>query len=63
VTLEHLTVEQILAAGGVSAGLMLVRTFCWYWRLRCLRKYAPAALDKLGEVEQPLLPGTPAGPT
>jgi hypothetical protein len=45
-----LTVEQTIATGGVAAGLLLVRTFCWYWRLRCQRKNALAVLDKLREL-------------
>jgi hypothetical protein len=46
-----LTVEQTIATGGVAAGLLLVRTFCWCWRLRCRRKNALAVLDKLGSWE------------
>jgi len=45
-----LTVEQTIATGGVAAGLLLVRTVCWCWRLRCQRKNALAVLDKLREL-------------
>lgn len=44
------TVAHTLAAGGVSAALMLVRTFCYCWRLRCQRKNALKLLDGLGEL-------------
>jgi hypothetical protein len=43
-------VEHLLASGGVSAGLMVVGTFCWCWRERCQRKSALQLIDKLGEV-------------
>jgi hypothetical protein len=55
VTLEHLTLEQILTAGGVSAGLLMVRTFCWCWRQRSQRKTTLAVLDKLGEANPALV--------
>jgi hypothetical protein len=45
-----LTVEQTIAGGGVAAGLLLVRTFCYCWRLRCQRKNTLKLLDKLGEL-------------
>jgi hypothetical protein len=44
------SVEHLLASGGVSAGLMVVGTFCWCWRERCQRKSALQLIDKLGEV-------------
>jgi hypothetical protein len=49
VNLEHLTLEQILAGGGVSAGLLMVRTFCWCWRHRSQRKTTLTLLTKLEE--------------
>jgi hypothetical protein len=49
VTLEHLTLEQLLAGGGVSAGLLVVRTFCWCWRQRSQRKTTLTLLAKLEE--------------
>lgn len=55
VTLEHLTLEQILAGGGVSAGLLMVRTFCWCWRQRSQRKTTLAVLDKLEEANPSLV--------
>ena len=42
-----LTVEQTIAGGGVTAGL-LVSTFCYCWRQRCRRTTTLALLDKLG---------------
>lgn len=45
-----LTVEQTLASGGVTAGILVVSTFCWCWRLRCRRKTALLLIDKLGEM-------------
>jgi hypothetical protein len=33
--------------GGISAGLMLVATFCWCWRHRCTRKTTLAKMDRL----------------
>ena len=57
VNLEHLTVEHTLAAGGVSAGLMMVNTFCYCWRHRCQRKSTLQLIDKLGELgEKRLFP-------
>ena len=46
----YLTLEQSLASGGVSAGLLVVSTLCWCWRQRCQRKTTLAVLDKLGEM-------------
>jgi hypothetical protein len=45
-----LTVEQTIASGGVTAGLLLVSTFCYCWRHRCRRKTTLVLLDKLGEL-------------
>jgi hypothetical protein len=44
-------VEQTLASGGVTAGLLLVSTFYW-WRQRWRRTRTLALLDKLGEWRQ-----------
>ena len=49
----YLTLEQSLASGGVSAGLLVVSTFCWCWRQRCQRKTTLAVLDKLGSCTSP----------
>lgn len=49
----YLTLEQSLASGGVSAGLLVVNTFCWCWRQRCQRKTTLAVLDKLGDAPLP----------
>jgi hypothetical protein len=43
-------VEQTLATGGVTAGLLLVSTFCYCWRHRCRRETTLLLLDKLGEL-------------
>ena len=43
--------EHTLAAGGVSAFLLLVRTFCWCWRQRSQRKTTLAVLDRLRDRE------------
>ena len=32
------TLQEVVIAGGVSAVLMVVSTFCWCWRLRSLGK-------------------------
>jgi hypothetical protein len=50
VNLELLTPEHMLVGGGISAGLMLVRTFCWCWRRRTDSKWTLAFLDKLREI-------------
>ena len=54
----YLTLEQSLQAAA-SAGLLVVRTFCWCWRQRCQRKTTLAVLDKLGRCTSPgsRLPG------
>lgn len=42
--------EDPILSGGVAAGLIVVGTFCWCWRLRCWTKNALKVLDKLVEV-------------
>jgi hypothetical protein len=55
------SVDQFLVGGGVSAGLMVVSTFCWCWRQRSQRKTTLAVLDKFREIhlsrEPPALSG------
>jgi hypothetical protein len=47
-----LGVEQTIASGGVTARLLLISTFCCWWRQHWRRTTTLALLDKLGELRQ-----------